>query len=311
MPWGKRGRFPAAILATPAPLLCAAALSAGALCATAGAAQAHSVTASTAGRCTARGQPGRDRRIPLPDHAARAGHALRNRSGRPDPAVLAGRRRLRLRRRPRPVWAGAAPIASVRPGPAPITSVRPGPAPITSVRPGPAPITSVRPGPAPITSVRPGPAPITSARPGPAPITSVRPGPAPITSVRPGPAPVTSLQPPTPPGTSRSRAQPLRRDRVHRLRDPRAADGRGRPSRAARYVGGGGRRAVRTPAAPGFRPVAPAVASATGHVVGPSDDGRPVRRARPDHHDAMCRCSGHPVRHAASLAAAHHTPRRR
>ena len=43
-----------------------------------------------AGRRTARGQPGRERRISLPGHAARAGHALRNYSGRPDPAVLAG-----------------------------------------------------------------------------------------------------------------------------------------------------------------------------------------------------------------------------
>lgn len=46
MPCGQRGRFPAAILATPAPLLCAAALAAGALCATAGKVQAQGVTAS-------------------------------------------------------------------------------------------------------------------------------------------------------------------------------------------------------------------------------------------------------------------------
>ena len=66
------------------------------------------------------------------------------------------------------------------------------------------------------------------------------------------------------------RAQPLRRDRAPPAPRPPAAGGRRRPRRAARYAGGGGQRAAGTPAAPGFRPVAPGVAGATEHVVGPS-----------------------------------------
>ena len=64
-----------------------------------------------AARRTARGH-GHERRIPLPDHAARAGHALPDRPGRPDPAVLTG-------------GAGPAPAGSVapRPGPSPVRSV--------------------------------------------------------------------------------------------------------------------------------------------------------------------------------------------